>query len=118
MYVDNLIIVTRTPEKMKTVKNGLATRFCMKDLGRLHYCLGITIEYDINNSMYIHQRQYIQTLLERYELSEMKSSSTPADTSVKLVKDDGLSKPVNPMKYQSMVGSLLYADIATRPDIA
>ena len=118
VYVDDLIIVTRTPEKMRTVKNGLATRFCMKDLGRLHYCLGITIEYDMNNSMHIHQRQYIQTLLERYGLSEMKSSSTPADTSVKLVKDDGLSKPVNSMKYQSMVGSLLYAAIATRPDIA
>ena len=60
----------------------------------------------------------MERYIERYGLSKMKSSSTPTDTSVKLVKDDGLSKPVNPMKYQSMVGSLLYAAIATRPDIA
>ena len=35
-----------------------------------------------------------------------------------VVKDDGVSKPVDPTNYQSMVGSLLYASIGTRPDIA
>ena len=37
---------------------------------------------------------------------------------LQLVKDDGVSKEVNPIAYQSMVGSLLYAAITTRPDIA
>ncbi len=32
--------------------------------------------------------------------------------------NDGVSKPVNSSTYQSMVGSLLYAAMATRPDIA
>ena len=40
------------------------------------------------------------------------------DLNVKLVKDDGYSKPVDAVQYQSMVGSLIYAAIATRPDIA
>ena len=45
--------------------------------------------------------------------------STPADLSVKLEKDDGISKDVDPLIYQSMVRSLLYyAAGATRPDIA
>ena len=46
VYVDDLIIITKTPEKMRWIKNSLATRFKIKDLGKLHYCLGITIEYD------------------------------------------------------------------------
>ena len=92
--------------------------FKMKDLGKLHYCLGISIEYDKDKGhLWMHQRQYIQSLLERYGLSQAKPSVTPADINVKLVKNDGVSKSVDRVSYQSMVGSLLYASIATRPDI-
>ena len=104
---------------MRRIKDSLATRFKMKDLGKLHYCLGIAVEYDEEKKcLWMHQRQYIQSLLERYGLSQAKTSTTPADINVKLVKDDGMSKPVDPVFYQSMVGSLLYAAIATRPDIS
>ena len=51
-------------------------------------------------------------------LSQAKTATTPADIYVKLVKNDGVSKPVNPVNYQSMVGSLLYAAVTIRPDIA
>ena len=115
VYNDDLIIITKTPEKMKWIKNSLATCFKMKDLGKLHYCLGITIEK--RKCLWMHQRQYIHSLLERYGLSQAKPSITPADTKVKLVKDDGVSKFVDPICCQSMVNSLLYAAITTRLDI-
>ena len=41
VYVDDLIIVTRTNEKMKEIKKSLTSMFKMKDLGELHHCLGI-----------------------------------------------------------------------------
>ena len=40
------------------------------------------------------------------------------DPNVKLVKDDSYSNKIDPILYQSMVGSLLHAARATRSDIA
>ena len=116
MYVDDLIVITKTPETMKKIKENLAAHFKMKDLEKLHYCLGISIQHgEERGSLWMDQRQYIQSLLKRYGLSQAKSAATPADVNVKLVKNDGVSKPVNQVNYQSVVGSLLYASIATRP---
>ena len=62
------------------------------------------------------QEQYIQKILNKYKLQDFKPAvSTPRDVNVKLMKDDDYSKPVDPVAYQSMVGSLIYAPIATRP---
>jgi len=91
----------------------------MKDMGELHYCLGITIEQDkAEKSICLHQKQYLLKILRKFKFEEAKPVSTPADPNVKLCKDDGVSKPVDSTMYQSMVGSLLYASIATRPDIS
>ena len=97
--MDDLIIVTTSSGKMSAVKKGLETRFKMKDHGKLHYFLGIFIDYDEEKGqMWPHQKHY-----------------TPADVNVTLRKDDGSSKAVNPTHYQSLIGSRA---VATRPDIA
>lgn len=44
--------------------------------------------------------------------------SIQSQPQLKVKRNDGVSKPVNPSTYQSIVGSLLYAAMATRPDIA
>ena len=104
---------------MQEVKQLLSSQFQMKDMGELHYCLGITIEQDkAEKSIGLHQKQYLLKMLKKFKLEDAKPVSTPADPNVKLCKDDGVSKSVDSSKYQSMVGSLLYAAIATRPDIS
>ena len=66
----------------------------------------------------INQRPYIDNLVRRFGLSEACGVSTPADACVKLVADDGVSRPADPKLYQQIVGSLQYAAGGTRPDIA
>ena len=89
------------------------------DMGELHYCPGVSIEHDEDHKcLWLHQKQYVLNMLQKFGLTEAKTVSTPADHSVKLEKDDGTSKGVDLINYQSMVGSLLYAAIATHPDIA
>ena len=116
VYVDDLIVIIKTGEEMKQIKKSLASHLQMNDMGKLHYCLGIHVEQDEQQQcLWIHQKQYICNMLEKYSLSEAKVISTPADINVKL---DGISKKINSVTYQSMVGSLLYAAIVTCPDIA
>ena len=64
---------------------------------------------------WLHQQQYISQMLSKFGLEDANTVSTPADCNVKLVKDDHVSKPTDQVAYQSMVGSLLYVAMGTRP---
>lgn len=90
----------------------------MTDMGELHYCLGIAITHRFGESIENQQKHYILKMIEKYNVGDAKVVSTPADPNVRLCKDDGVSKNVDPVFYQSVVGSLLYAAMATRPDIS
>ncbi len=116
-YVDDLILLTKNSDEMTELKKMLESCFKMKDMGELHYCLGVSIVQN-KDSLVLHQKQYLLNLLRKYGLEDAKPVSTPSDVNVVLEKEDGVSKPVDPTMYQSMVGSLLYAAIATRPDIS
>ena len=116
VYVDDLILATEDSTDMCDLKEALGNRFKMKDLGVLHYCLGIEITQD-GECLRLNQKQYILRMLEKFGMLDAYSVTTPADGNVKLIKDDGVSAKVDKSLYQSLVGSLLYAAVATRPDI-
>ena len=65
------------------------------------------------------QQTYIQKLLQRYRLENIHPVSTPAATNVHLRQhtEDTEAALVDKSLYQSMVGSLLYCALGTRPDI-
>ena len=88
----------------------------MKDMGQLHYCLGVNIVYG-QNCVWLHQKHYITLMLRKFGLAYANTVSTPANCNVKLVKDDHVGKSTDQVEYQSMVGSLLYIAMGTRPDI-
>ena len=117
LYVDDLITVTTNEAEMNEIKASLRQNFKMKDMGSLHFCLGVNIK-QCTDMIKLSQKQYIQKLLKRYELTDANPVSTPMDLNVRLVAADGHSKPTDKVRYQSMVGSLLYVAIATRPDIS
>jgi hypothetical protein len=71
-----------------------------------------------HNCVWLHQQQYITLVLRKFGLADVNTVSNSADCNVKLVKDDHMSKPTDPIEYQSMADSLLYIAMGTRPDIA
>ena len=117
LYVDDLIPASNSKSMLHREKAALQQRFEMKDLGEVHYCLGIQVERDKENKrMKLHQAQYLTNLLEKFGMQDCKPAATPVDQSTKLLPNEG--EPVDKEKYQALIGGLTYAVTATRPDLA
>ena len=108
IYVDDLIHVVDLMEDLQKTKADLSARFKMKDLGQLRYCLGIGCNVS-EGKICINQKPYIDNLVRQFGLSETCGVSTPAGACVKLVADDGVSRPADLKLYPQIVGSLQYA---------
>ena len=89
----------------------------MKDMGIARKFLGIQIEYGDDGSIKIRQNDYIRDILARHGMSDCNPVSTPLDTSVKLVIATESEPLADQKEYQTVVGELMFAAIATRPDI-
>ena len=124
LYVDDLLIFANNHKTIDELKEGLQRKFDMKDLGEAHYCLGIRITRDrAKGIIRIDQEKYIESILEHFGMTDCKAVSTPMDPSVTLTKDMSPStrEEENSMRdvpYQNAVGSLMYAMLGTRLDIA
>jgi hypothetical protein len=87
----------------------------MKDLGDLHYFLGIQVTRTAAG-FFLSQKQYAEEILERAAMDNCKSAPTPVDTKGKLPATDG-PKVADPSFYRSIAGALQYLTI-TRPELA
>ncbi|KAI5323717.1 hypothetical protein L3X38_032789 [Prunus dulcis] len=73
------------------------------------------IVYTGSRSIFIHQKKYALTLLDKFGLKDCKLVSTPLVATDKLQREDG-SEAADESLYRKIVGSLLYLT-TTRPDI-
>jgi len=85
VYVDDLIIASLNEEQLRQVKQMLQSGFEMKDMGELHYCLGIVVRQNKDEeSVQMQQKHYILSLLDKGGLKDCKTVSTPSDPNAKL----------------------------------
>ena len=62
VYVDDIVIIGNNEEEMLCLKKALSRSFEVKDLGNLHYFLGIEVAYSAQG-IYLSQRKYVLDLL-------------------------------------------------------
>ena len=88
----------------------------MKDLGLMHYFLGLEV-WQRQGEIFLAQGKYTVDVLKRFGMMDCKSMSTPMVTNLKKLHDSdtGLDL-VDPIMYRPLIGSLMYM-IHTRPDI-
>eukprot|EP00253_Pinus_taeda_P004050 PITA_04050 len=124
LYVDDMLVAGSNMQEINVLKRKLANSFAMKDLGAAKQILGMRKTTDRKNrKLTLSQNEYIQKVLKRFNMHNAKPVSTPFASHFKLSKEmcpktqedvDYMSK----VPYASAVGSLMYAMVCTRPDIA
>jgi len=120
IWVDDMVLFASSLEALEELKSILKSELDIKDIGEPKYFLGIEITRDrVNRTISLSQKNYVDTIVRRMNLQDAKPVSTPMNPSVTLVKkEDGPRDPKQSYRYAMAIGSLMYAALGTRPDIA
>jgi hypothetical protein len=113
LYVDDLFLTGE--EKLITkCKQRLASEFEMKDLGLMHYFLGLEV-WRSPERIFLNQGKYTVEILKRFDMLECKPMNTPMEAKLKLLVNTSLGL-IDATLYRQIIGSLMYLT-NTRPDI-
>jgi hypothetical protein len=105
LYVDDLLITGCSTSEIATVKRILRDRFFMMDMGPLHFFLGLEISQDASG-IKLSQAKYARDLLERFHMTNCKSTPTPFLLGDKL-EDGGETPLVESTLVQTTSGELV-----------
>ncbi|RVW93768.1 Retrovirus-related Pol polyprotein from transposon RE1 [Vitis vinifera] len=113
IYVDDIIVTGNDNNIISDLISTLSSEFSLKDLGSLHYFLGLEVKY-LPNGLLVSQIKYIRDLLEHTKMMECTPINTPMALKSIITSFD--EQPIDPTQYRQLVGSFQYLTF-TRPDI-
>ncbi|KAK1696173.1 hypothetical protein QYE76_012870 [Lolium multiflorum] len=114
LYVDDIIFGSTNKAFNDEFSKLMTDRFEMSMMGEMKFFLGFEIK-QLREGTFINQAKYLQDMLKRFKMTELKGVATPMVTKCHLALDPN-GKEVDQKVYRSMIGSLLYL-CASRPDI-
>uniref|UniRef100_A0A6N2KNP9 Integrase catalytic domain-containing protein n=1 Tax=Salix viminalis TaxID=40686 RepID=A0A6N2KNP9_SALVM len=114
LYVDDMVITGNNTSMLHSLIDRLASEFSMKDLGDLHYFLGIEVVRN-DKGLFLSQAKYALDLLTRAEMVDCKPISTPSLVGSHLTDSGTLYSDAT--QFRSLAGALQYLTL-TRPDLS
>ena len=117
VYVDDMLILGKSTAHILALKGKLEETYEMTDLGEARWILNMEVLRDRGkHTLKLSQDKYIEEILERHGMADCRPVSTPMAQNQKLTKLT--EAEIDPKDYQRALGSLMYAMLGTRPDIA
>jgi hypothetical protein len=115
LYVDDIVLTSNSTSFLDGLILQLRKVFDIKDLGPLHYFLGLQVSRT-TDTLHVTQTKYASDLLVKHQMVDSKPAKTPSSPNTRLSLHEGdlLSDPHG---YRSLVGALHYLTF-TRPDIS
>ena len=123
LYVDDILLACSDKDMLHETKNFLSSSFDMKDLGEASYVLGIEIHRDRSRgTLGLCQKAYFERVLKKINMHKCSPSPAP------IVKGDKFgtfqcprnqceTDQMKSVPYASAIGSIMYAQVCTRPDL-
>ena len=121
IYVDDLLIVAMTTSAVDEIKTAIAARFKSKDLGKLHFPLGLRVTRDrTKRKLWIAQDANAASIVQRFNMEHAHPVATPTVSGEKLQKARAteMSTEMRAKPFRQAVGTLMYLTIGSRPDLA
>ena len=124
VYVDDILHIENDISMLQSIKIWLSSKFFIKDLCEESYILGIKIYRDKSKRMLgLSQSRYIDLVLKRFSMDGSKRSYLPMSQDIHLSKRMSPKTPeernrMSSILYASAIGSIMYAMLCTRSDIA
>ena len=124
LFVDDLIpsFHREDRDEWNEAKAALCSTYEMKDLGEAVWVLAMKLTRDrAARSITLTQESYIEKMMQQFGLDDAKTHDTPEEQTKLTRADEATTEQRGAMQqrpFMELVGSLLYASISTRPDIA
>ena len=116
IYVDDFITITNNTPLRESIMKRMEKKFKVVSLGHAKWILGVKIE-KTPQGIQLSQEKYAQDIITKFGMKNAKPVITPVvPDNARTAKSS--TKPVDKKEYMSMVGSLIYLAVITRPDIA
>jgi len=101
------------------LKNALSAKYKIKDLEETKEFLGIRIREIARLIIKINQEEFIERMLDRFNMNECRPVGIPMELKKKLVRPQSDEKNESrAVPYQNLIRSLMYLATWTRSDIA
>lgn len=116
VYVDDILIVGIGKE-IEKFKKDIQERMRVKDLGVASKLLSFNIRKINANELFINQIDYVNYVLEEFNMSDCKGVSTPLNPGTVFLDEDNVER-FDSSLYRKAIGCLLFIANGSRPDIA
>ena len=121
--MDDILLATNDKSLLYEVKQFISKNFDMKEMGEASYVIGIKIHRERSRDILgLSQETYINKVLERFNMKNCSPSVAPILKGDRFslnqcLKNDFEREHMKNIPYTLAVGSLMYAQVYTKPDL-
>ncbi|KAH9672314.1 hypothetical protein KPL70_017673 [Citrus sinensis] len=124
LFMDDMLVASPNKDRIQELKAQSVSEFEMKDLEPANKILWMQIRRDRNNrKIWLYQKNYLKKILRRFNMHDCNPIFTSLLVNFKLSSsicpiNKAERKKMSRVSYESVMESLMFVMICTRPDIA